>query len=566
MTVRLCKTVLALLFFSAALNAGTIGNIRISGARAFSQADYIAFCGLEKNSEVRYNPEDSIRERISVALRQEGYFHFSIKISQKTEADSSLTISIAIDEGVASKIGGINITGLGTSDSAQAFEYLTGMTGKPLSKFVINEAFSRLLSVYENSGFPFARILIDSLSFRREDADLSLRIIKGRHSLIDRIEISGNQKTKFQVVQRTIGIGLKDTYCQQKIDMIRTRLGRLNFLELQGDPVYYLDSRDQGALLINVKEKETSSFDGILGYIPNNGAGYFTGLLDIYLGNVFGSGREASFKWKRENAGSSELELKYKEPWILGYQVNLSGGLYQRKQDSTYIRWKYDGELEYLASEDISASLLISKEAVYAGQQTTFSVYSSDILGAGSALRLDTRDDSYSPQKGILFKTSYCYSRKSITGPEKFSSLLDKKDFSMQKIETDLCFYLRTAPLMVASLALHFRELRGGLIESSDLYLLGGTNSLRGYQEGQFRGRRIFFSNLEYRYLTSKRGFLFAFLDNGYYLYKGEAFKTGYGFGTNIETPVGVLSVSYALSPGTAYSKGMIHFGILNKF
>jgi outer membrane protein insertion porin family len=119
------------------------------------------------------------------------------------------------------------------------------------------------------------------------------------------------------------------------------------------------------------------------------------------------------------------------------------------------------------------------------------------------------------------------------------------------------------------------REIQGDFIEESDYFKLGGNSTLRGYREEQFRGNRVAWSNIEYRYLISRRSYLFAFFDSGYYLVNGDeskkivetsAFKNGYGFGMSFETGIGLLSVSYALASGEGFSDGKIHFGIINQF
>jgi len=104
---------------------------------------------------------------------------------------------------------------------------------------------------------------------------------------------------------------------------------------------------------------------------------------------------------------------------------------------------------------------------------------------------------------------------------------------------------------------------------------MGGTNSLRGYRENQFADNRILWENLEYRLLLGGRSFAFLFADAGYYLRKEdpeylipetESFKTGFGAGINIETGIGVISISYALGEGDSFSNGKIHFGLVNEF
>ena len=127
----------------------------------------------------------------------------------------------------------------------------------------------------------------------------------------------------------------------------------------------------------------------------------------------------------------------------------------------------------------------------------------------------------------------------------------------------------------VIATTIHAREMRGGFFEISDLYKLGGTNTLRGYRENQFLGNRIFWSNLEYRYLLSSRSYAFLFFDTGYFLRNEDSqrsieriseFKIGYGLGMNLETALGVMGVSFALGQGDSFSEGKIHFGLINEF
>ena len=117
--------------------------------------------------------------------------------------------------------------------------------------------------------------------------------------------------------------------------------------------------------------------------------------------------------------------------------------------------------------------------------------------------------------------------------------------------------------------------MRRAFFEVSDLYYLGGTNTLRGYREKQFQGNRLAWSNLEYRYLLTRRSFAFVFFDSGYFLrsedlsrgiQKVSDVKLGYGIGINLETGLGVLGVSFALAKGDSFSDGKIHFGLLNEF
>ncbi|MCP5062019.1 MAG: hypothetical protein GY936_06090, partial [Ignavibacteriae bacterium] len=144
-------------------------------------------------------------------------------------------------------------------------------------------------------------------------------------------------------------------------------LNRLRFFDPVEKPTYYLNSKEEGILKISLKEKSTNNFDGIIGYVPasrTDDKGYFTGIVNISLRNIFGTGRGAGIKWQQENRNTQELQIKYLEPWVLNFPVNFNLHLFQRKQDSSYVKRIYGGNLDYLATENITASLIVESESV----------------------------------------------------------------------------------------------------------------------------------------------------------------------------------------------------------
>ncbi len=174
-----------------------------------------------------------------------------------------------------------------------------------------------------------------------------------------------------------------------------------------------------------------------------------------------------------------------------------------------------------------------------------------------------------------MFINSFSYSRKTINGPQQFITTGLETNIDLQRYEFEFRIFYKPFQRQVIALGLNGKELRGSFLEVSDLFRLGGTNTLRGYTEGQFLGSRIFWSNLEYRFLLSQRSFIFPFIDTGYFLRKGdlmhniqktEGFRIGYGLGINLETGIGVIGVSFALGKGDTFSTGKIHFGIVNEF
>ncbi len=582
------KYILVFLLFISSVSAQIIGELNVKGNRVFDQDDYLNWSGI--NIGEKFSPAllDTIKTYISSELANRGYLKsaFTGTDIELSPDSHKITITLQVDEGEATYINHFIYADTDSEDTAKIIPLFDFLEGEIFNKYELENSIANSLEYYEDSGNPFARVVINSVfiyydSLKEESlADIYLDIIKGKERNIDKIEINGNSSTKDYVIIRELRLNKGESYSQTRIDELPDRLNRLRFFEPVEAPKFYVNSKGDGVLSLNVKEKQTNNFDGIIGYIPgtkDNEKGYLTGLVNISLRNLFGTGRAAAVRWQQFDRYSQELELKYLEPWVFGYPFNINGSFYQRKQDTTYVQRKAEGGLEFLATENISASVLIATERVIPTikEIPVFTVYSSGAFTTGLNLKFDNRDDPYSPTKGLLFLTSYSFSKKNIYGPREFITPETETHVNLQRITLDLSGYYQLFSRQVIALGLHGKELRGSFFENSDLFRLGGTNTLRGYREDQFLGSRIGWGNLEYRLLLTRRTFAFLFFDAGYYyrkpetnrnIIKQEGFKTGYGVGLNLETGVGVLAVSFALAAGDSFSDGKIHFGIINEF
>jgi len=571
----------------------TVESIEVTGNKIFGSSELIQWSGVTTGSAYFPSILDSAKVKLASALSERGYFNSTFGGSSmeflfnqtfgKTDSQK-IKIILSVKENDPTYINHILFQEGDSILTRQLLNQFNLLEGSIFDRNDLEDNISDLLDYFENNGHPFAKIRISSVYFFKDTAsgqnlaDIYLKIDKGIKSKIDKVELEGNSSTKDYVILRELRLNLGDDYSQQKLEELPKRLNRLRFFEPVESPQYFLDSRDKGVLHIKLKEKQTNSFDGIIGYIPGSTAGEkgsLTGLVNVSMRNLFGTGRAAAVKWQQLNKYSQELELRYLEPWIFGYPFNISGDLYQRKQDSTYVQRKLEGEIEYLASDDISASVFISTESVIPSESTFFTVYNSSSISTGINFKIDTRDDPYSPTEGMLILNSYSFSRKKISGPFQFLSPELETNINLQRFSLSFSGFYQIFKRQVIALGLNGRELRGNFFEQSDLFRLGGALTLRGYREEQFLGSRIGWSNLEYRLLLSRRTFAFLFFDTGYYfrqedlarnINKSEGFKIGYGLGLNLETSLGVLGVSFALAKGDSFSDGKIHFGIINEF
>lgn len=588
MSARLKIIFFLVVFFTALYFPQSIQSIKITGNKIFSEREILQWSGISKYSKINNELLDSALAAIASNLSSRGYLNAKFAGSELVYNgdSSSINVNLFVDEGSPTYIRKIHIMNLDSLETADIYKSFSFLEGDIFNKARLEELIDEQLVKFENSGHPFAKIKIASINFEMDTikeeffADIFLLVDKQVRGTIDRIEIKGNDKTNDDVIIRELRINLGEPYSQKRIDELPSKLNRLRFFEPVPPPQFYFSSDNRGTLLIEVKERQTNNFDGIIGYIPSNKpdeSGFVTGLINISLRNLFGTGRGAAIKWQKLNRNSQELELKYLEPWFLNMPFNITAGFNQRKQDTIYVQRKFEGAIEYLATETITASLQLGTESVIPSENlgNVFTVYNSSIITTGVNLRIDTRDDPYSPTEGILFNNTYLYSRKKINGPQQFLTADTKTNISLQRFLVGFDFFFSMFSRQVLALKLNGRELQGSSLEISDLFHLGGTNSLRGYREDQFLGSRVFWSNLEYRLLLARRTYTYLFFDTGYYLMKEdvsakiakqEAFNIGYGLGLSIETGLGVIGVNFALAKGDSFSDGKIHFGLLSEF
>ena len=587
--IRLAKfSLVIILFISSFSSAQKLSSFEVNGNFNFDDSEYLNWSQLRINQPIYNGILDSVKSKIARNILLQGYYFFNFTNAELiiSNDSSKFDIILDIDEGYPVVINNIYLDGIDTTSGMNIIKQFNYLKGQVFNQHEIELNIEQLLTGFENSGYPFAKIQITSVNVYQDSvnkenfADLYLNIISGELNKIDRIEIRGNTSTKDYVIIRELRIESGEPYMQNKIEEFPKRLNRLRFFEPVSIPQFYINSKKEGVLLVEVKEKNTNNFDGIIGYIPpgkDESSGYVTGLVNISLRNLFGTGRAASIKWNKYNRNSQELDLRYLEPWLFSFPLNVNLGLYQRIQDTTYVHRKIEGSLDYLATEDISAGVMFASETVVPTVRANpvFTVYNSSYVTTGANLKIDTRDDPYAPTEGILFINSYSFSIKTINGPVEYFTPSLSTSVDLQRFASSFYIFYELFSRQIVALGLNAKELRGLSFENSDLYRLGGTNSLRGYREEQFLGSRIFWSNLEYRALLTRRSYGFVFFDTGYYLRpeepdrnipKSEEFLYGFGLGLNLETALGVLRVSYALGEGDTFSDGKIHFGVLNEF
>ena len=561
-----------------------VGSIDFTGNVYYSARDLKSFLITKENSLYSFQQFELDLKNIITNYQNAGYINCSITGSSAVfNFDSSLVnLTITINEGSLATIGEINIEGNRLFSTSYLKEIINTKQGDVLNTGSLNKDLTEILNLYEKKGYSFASIYISGIEEYTSGSDIRLRIrIKideNEKVKIDNIIIEGNNSTNSNVITREIELGSGNTISKENLLEIKQRLENLGYFESVEQPKI-LKYKNSTVLLIRIKEGNTNTFDGILGYVPpaqNEETGYFTGLVNLSIRNLFGTGRRVEAKFQKEIKTTQELELKYLEPWVLGYPVNANFGFLQRVEDTVYIKRDIALKTEAMLSKKFSLSVIFAFERViptlYENQAL---VFDSRYLASGVEIKFDSRDYVYNPMHGLLYKTSYTVGQKKIYNTASFTGQEIPRGFTVQKGAIDLDFYHSFFKRQSSLISLHGVEIRSPRYESADLFRFGGIRSVRGYRDGQFLASRAGWSTIETRYSVTRRSFLFGFYDFGYYLtpednitglQKQEGFIFGYGLGIRLETALGMFGVSYALGKGDSILEGKIHFGIVNDF
>ena len=160
--------------------------------------------------------------------------------------------------------------------------------------------------------------------------------------------------------------------------------------------------------------------------------------------------------------------------------------------------------------------------------------------GVTLGLTRDSRDYFLNPTRGRLDGVAFEFSRG---------------DFKLRKLWVDLRGYFPTWRRQVIAIGLHGAAAWGDNIPPTELFYLGGANTLRGYDEDWFFGPRRVYANIEYRLLVGRTSQFFVFTDLGTVAQVDQPtifdpIRVGYGFGMRLESKGGLLRMDYGLAEG----------------
>lgn len=483
--------------------------------------------------------------------------------------------TVFITRGPRLVVSEFDLDGLTVLDEPLVRSQLGTREGRPLDPDVLEEDILIILHELEYAGRPLARAEVTEITPTDDGFVVRVSIDEGRPLVLRGIELVPDGRTSPTFAGRLAGIELNrplDTFHPVEI---QRDLEASGIFESVGEPVLVLDENERLMLRIPVEEMQPGAFDLVFGYLPpdeEGEPGRMMGNGSLVLRNLLGRGLRLSLELVRNPGLVSSVDVRVSDPFVFGLPFMLEGRFSGYQRDSTFSFRSFGLEGGYRLAPGLELLAVVSNERVesgVAGNQIIDGQYTiSNAQGwfAGVGVRFERVDRPMNPRSGIVFESIIeegTRQRQLVEGSTEPASV------RRTRLQTRGRVFIPTFRRQAVVLGGDARMLLGEYFDASDLFRFGGATTMRGYDEEQFLGRIVGRGIMEYRYQLDPTSFAFVFADLGYVdrpvtpgIPELREWLTGYGFGIQYRTPLGLATASYALNPDEGITRGKVHIGL----
>lgn len=413
-------------YFNTSINhAQTIKDIEILGTNVIKPAAVTSKMLIKKG-----DPFDAdMVQRDLKNIYQMGFFTEKMKAIPIENKDGSITLKILLEENIPVK--DVTIDGNTVISTEELMPLVTPLIGKPQNIDAVNQAIEKINECYASKGYILARV--DSI-YDDPDGTINIGLKEGT---INKILISGNQKTKEYVITRNILTEPGMVYNENQIKQDLVRLYSTQaFKDVNRSIDACPDDPDKYDVTIIITEQRTASISlgggldsstgvfGSLGISDNN----FRGLNQrVSLSGLVGSGVIMSDTTVK-NHMNFQAELSFFQPYFLNADTSLMSKIFFRSFGSYNVPLAVENRIGFettLSHQMKTNPHLVStlslgienihvKEgdkdrivSMFRGKQVPISERAKQLEGGlfltiSPGLRYDTRDSSLNPRNGVL--------------------------------------------------------------------------------------------------------------------------------------------------------------------
>jgi len=485
------------------------------------------------------------------------------------EKEEGLVITIPINEGPQYTVGKVGVAGDLIKDAEELYGALKITEEKVYNREVIRSDIMRLSEIYADEGYAFADITPKiKEDDERHTVDLKYQISKGEKVKFERIEITGNDRTRDKVIRRELKVVEEGYFSGKKIKRSVQNLYRLGFFEEVEVNTERGSSDDKMILDINIKEGPTGMF--------SLGAGYSSVEKTIVMGeiaqnNLFGTGQSLSARASVSTV-STKYNISFTEPWLFDKPLSAGVDLYNWEYEyDEYTKNSFGGKLRFgfpLGPEFTTGIVSYTyDDSEISDIQETAAQVIKDMEGTNvtSSLTLgvnrDSRNSYFNATSGSINNLSVEYAGGFLGGDNYFTKYTARTVWFFPLI-WDTVFSVQGRWGFVG-------QRSGGELPVYEKFRIGGMNTVRGFDYGSISpldpetgdrigGEKMMAYNLEFRFPLQKEQGVWGvvFFDAGNVFTKDESWtfrgiRMGAGAGIRWLTPIAPLRLEwgYNLKP-----------------
>lgn len=561
----------------------TITKQVITGNTVISEAEIAAALKTKPGMELT---EQGLNEDLS-AIYDLGWF-YDLRPEFKEVPEGVQVIYHVMENPAFTKV---KITGNTVVDDKKASGFFDLEENKIINLKDVNTRVQRLEEEYRQNGYVLARVTDIHMD---TDGTLNITVNEG---IVEDFKVKGNVKTKDYVITREMKLKKGKPFNAKDARRSMQRVYNLGYFEDVNVKLNPGKEPNSVEVEISVVEMNTGTFGIGAGYSNADG---FIGMISIGDKNFRGTGDKVNIRWEFGGEDNKNYDFSYTKPWIDDKETTATINLYDITNE--YADYNIDGdeiarydkkrrgqELTFSRKTDneyvSNYVTLKNRDDIYKGMADGYendkdqyyedvfnnSQYKEDWMPSTAAERrkenfgvtrsitvgriFDSRDNIYDPHEGK--RIAYSLEWAGLGG-----------DFDFTKFTADYRYYYRAGGESVWALNLGAGYADGDM-PLSQRFSMGGSDTLRGYEDDQFRGNSMLKATLEYRFPIIKKVQGVLFTDNGYAWDKRHEdefdlglIKNSFGVGLRINSPLGPVKLDY----GYGDDGGKFHFSFGGQF
>lgn len=416
-------------------------------------------------------------------------------------------VTIPIEEGEQYTIGKIAFEGqlLGQEEKLRSLVKTRG--GEIFSRAEVAADLFAIGDVYKDLGHAYANVTpLTTTDPKTRILDLTFDVQPGKVVSFERIDIVGNDKTRDKVIRRELRIWEGERFSGSALRHSRQRVNALGFFETAEITTRPGSADDEIVAVVEVKERPTGTFQVGAGFSSYENF-ILTG--QISQQNFFGWGQTLSLQVQWSSVRQLG-QIQFVEPyfldtrWTFAFDLYLTEGIYTtftRRSVGGSMTWGYElsglapwwGFARHLEDMRLFATYTNEKVDVTSDTLDTFArsqLTSGTTSSVRFSLQWDKRDNRLFPTRGFFLASSAEFAPPLLAPSALFGDQVNL----FSRYSFDARYYHPIWRSLVARAKLTLGLIRDWdadhPVPISELYYVGGINSVRGYRYLSIAPRR----------------------------------------------------------------------------